>query len=261
MKLTNFVLLIAMLGSAANASMEYRAGRNYMWSERANGTVGTTIYGEGYTSFETMNAEDLKNRGYSQTIKSVKQDKWKHEKNGTTGSVTINRRGPRSFESIISEGKENGVDWTDISVFGEGNTLTRRTICKDLDCYVVSKSICTQMSAVAGVRDATEAKAIAKTCQAMSDTFTFALRNGKNSQSIEKDFNSDIQKVSNTWRSKKMNLGEANTLGAQNLFGYLQACSEMEWYNKANVETVSSPATPGTTGGRTRQLFLNVDTD
>ncbi|MBL7556151.1 MAG: hypothetical protein JNM24_10040 [Bdellovibrionaceae bacterium] len=137
-------------------------------------------------------------------------------------------------------------------MFDESNTLTRRTICKDLDCYVVSKSLCTQMTAVAGAKDATEAKAIAKTCESMSDAFTNALKNGKQSTSLEKDFNSDIKRTSNTWRSKKMNLGEANTLGAQNLFGYLQACSEMEWYNKADVQTIRTPATPAATGARTR---------
>lgn len=252
MKLTNLVILISALGSFASATMEYRAGRNYMWSDKANGAVGTTVYGYGYTNFDNTDLSHLTNLGYSQTIKSPLQDKWKFDKNGTTGSVTINRRGPKAFESIITEGKENGIDWTDISVFGEGNTLSRRTICKDLDCYVVSKSICTQMAAVAGAKDATEARAIAKTCEAMSNTFTLSLKSEKQSKNLETDFNSDIKKVSNTWRSKKMNLGEATSLGAQNLFGYLQACSEMEWYNKADVISPRTPAAPAVPGNRAR---------
>lgn len=240
MKLSKFIILISVLGCLTSASVEYHAGRNYMWPDKVSGVVGATIYVFGETSFDNSNLEHITRLGYSQTIKSPLKDKWKYDKNGVSGSVTINRYAREIFESIVVEGKENGINWTDISVFGEGNALTRRTICKNLDCYVVSKSLCNKITTESGAKTATEAKEIAKTCQSMSQAFANAMTKEKKSTTLEKDFNSDMKKASNTWRSKKMNLGETNTLGAQSIFGYLQACSEMDWYNKAKVINTSS---------------------
>lgn len=248
MKLSLFFLYMAIFGNIANASVEYHAGQSMFWD--GSGQVSTSVYNFGVVSASDMTPERAKQLGYSQPLKSTLKDEWKIERNEVSGKIIVNRRAPRQFDSIITESKYKGVSWTDVSIFGENNSLIRRTVCREKSCFVVSKSICDKLTQATGQSDVAKAKELQLQCANLASTFNVAMTDAQKNSSLESDFKSDLGKASSTWGSRSIVMGNDFDAHAKNLYAYLSVCDSMKWYNKEDRQTGN--ASPRETPGKTR---------
>tara|TARA_B110001454_G_C12723292_1_gene436322 strand:- start:35499 stop:36242 length:744 start_codon:yes stop_codon:yes gene_type:complete len=244
------IMLVSILSLLALSSYAgaYIAGQNDFWKGSQMVTAG--VYGSGKISLEVMNKDFLTANGYSLSIKSPLKDEWKYEKGGYEGKVVVNRRGPGEFDSIVIQNKNfDRQEWTDLSVFGEGNTLLRRTVCEERKCFVISNSICDRVAKTMG-KDARGLTSMQAQCANLSTAFKTAMTEEKKSN-LDVEFAADVKKMpSNPLRGRNIVMGDNIDASAKNLYAYLSHCESLKNYNSADV--VSSGPRASSTGDRAK---------